>query len=362
VRLLLIALSFLLLSPLEARPDDGYLEVNLSLDLLPVEFSDHSFKRQGKAQPLKSNTVRLKRISHPGGAQEIGGMVFVKKEGDAQTYAVALRYFKLAVSSPELIAARAPEEIQRTIKEVTEPAQVECLPDRSAEVTTSFTAVPERRRLSLVQIAALDHDSGHMEGLSNWDECSNEQSIKANFKGANCTKRSVSTDFANFLGDKLPACAAQGLATIRPGASLQLPIKMVHNGIAGDEAHRRKGKSNHNLMRAIDLVSLDLTSKTSSKNETVSLDYGVASRAALKEQDGKSLTPTEINQLRFWRTLRNCWIREVRAKQSAECPDNEGCVDWNDRNHRHHLHLSLPLCPNTVGGTTFYTDKVKDRQ
>lgn len=161
-----------------------------------------------------------------------------------------------------------------------------------------------------------------------WGECS--EAVTGNFKGYACSeRRAISVILKKFLIDNIYTCINKGLAA-QFGGDTVADLHIVHNGITGDARH--SPKSLHAENRAIDIVSLDM--KLASGKVTSVVYEGKANRV-------------------FYTALRQCWGRVLKAKNG--CPyfagDNilyTGSIGWENKDHQHHLHLSVPYC---VGGS-----------
>lgn len=165
----------------------------------------------------------------------------------------------------------------------------------------------------------------------NWNECSG--SIRGNYEGANCTSsRGMNADFLAFLQRNLIGCVNQGLQRI--GVRATSSLSLIHRGVMADSNHGRD--SLHAVGRAIDIARI---TAFPSGSAPVTMDYLKAVRSA------------NSRERKFYVGLRQC----IGAKNAQRgCPRRRsgmpvGSIAWEDRNHRRHIHLSMPFCPNTRG-------------
>lgn len=165
-----------------------------------------------------------------------------------------------------------------------------------------------------------------------WGECS--EAITGNFSGYACSdKRAISVILKKFLGEGLYQCINKGLAATGGGTVADLHV--VHNGITGDARH--SPKSLHAENRAIDVVSLQM-----------------------KLHDGrvKDLVYQGTTNRIFYTAFRKCWGEFVHNRNG--CPYASGTVmytgsiGWENANHQHHLHLSVPYCTGGRYNSAYY--------
>lgn len=136
-----------------------------------------------------------------------------------------------------------------------------------------------------------------------------------------CVKaQKVDKQFYDFFNNHFAKCAQES-AQVEGVAQ----ISIIHDGITGDSNHTNK--SMHATQRAIDLKSIAI--KDSSGNEK---------KFTAESQDG------------FFTALRSCWHNAMVAEMS-NCPGSQpkGSIGNEDENHHHHVHLSLPYCPQIAG-------------
>lgn len=165
-----------------------------------------------------------------------------------------------------------------------------------------------------------------------WGECS--EAITGNYSGYKCSdRRAISVILKQFIGENIYTCINKGLAAQGGGQIAELHI--IHNGITGDANH--SPRSLHAENRAIDIAAFDM-----------------------KLRDGrvKKFTYAGTTNRAFYTAFRQCWGDVINRKNS--CPlysGNKlltGSIGWEDSNHRHHLHLSVPYCINGRYQTAYF--------
>ncbi len=162
-----------------------------------------------------------------------------------------------------------------------------------------------------------------------WGECS--EAITGNYNGYACSdKRAISVILKKFIGENIYSCVNKGLAAQGGGSVKELHI--VHNGITGDAEH--SPRSLHAENRAIDIVRLEM--KLTNGNVKKFVYEGTANRA-------------------FYTAFRKCWGNVVMEKNG--CPaygSYTATIGWENADHRHHLHVSVPYCVNGRYNTSYY--------
>lgn len=165
-----------------------------------------------------------------------------------------------------------------------------------------------------------------------WGECS--EAITGNFSGYKCSdKRAISVILKKFLADHVYTCINRGLAAQGGGRVAELHIE--HNGITGDARH--SPRSLHAENRAIDVKAFDM--KLADGKVKKFVYAGTANRP-------------------FYVAFRNCWGDVI--KNYNGCPYasgvrmHTGSIGWEDKNHKQHLHLSVPYCVGGSYSRSFY--------
>jgi hypothetical protein len=162
-----------------------------------------------------------------------------------------------------------------------------------------------------------------------WNEC--DGPVSGNYTGYPCSRgRGMADVFYAFLRDNILGCATGGLAGV--GGGIASSIHIVHDGTTADSAHNRK--SLHAAGRAVDIQSVSIATDKGERR----FDFRITS-----SQPGSQ-------DRRFYESFRQCWHK---IQMSRGCPRRSsgnpvGTIGWEDRRHKgHHLHTSMPFCPNT---------------
>lgn len=174
-------------------------------------------------------------------------------------------------------------------------------------------------------------------GMGSWNEASasSRTSIKGftgNYKGyAPRPGAAMAEILKQYLGNYMKDCIKESLVVAgrKDVAQTLGHVHILHNGIMGDGRHQ-KTKSLHNVGRAIDLVEFKMSYKKGTSSAQVIYNYN---------KDGRGV---------FFNELRSCWGRVVAVEN--DCPYFEGeqwltgSIGKENKNHQHHLHLSVPVC------------------
>jgi len=169
-----------------------------------------------------------------------------------------------------------------------------------------------------------------------WNEC--EGNMTGNFNGYGCSKkRFLSDDYTAYLRANLFQCVNAGLDRIGGGSASK--VHLVHNGTAGDTNH--SSKSLHGAGRAVDVQIMRVTSANQKRDFVF--------KNATNNPSG--------TERKFYLGFRACWHakQEKRQCKRKRDPGGTGTIGWEDSRHHHHLHISMPFCPNNKGH--FITDE-----
>lgn len=176
-------------------------------------------------------------------------------------------------------------------------------------------------------------DSNPAFFLAAWNEC--EGDTTGNYVGLPCSRnRGLAEDYLAFLKVHLFSCVNAGLASSGGGRATHVHI--VHDGTTADQNHSRR--SLHAAGRAIDVMVMRVT--TGKGQGPKSFDFRVTS-----SQPGSS-------SRKFYEGFRACWNRLHVARRCPPLASGNplGTIGWEDSRHRsHHLHTSMPFCPNPKG-------------
>jgi|GEM_PF-7123965 len=163
-----------------------------------------------------------------------------------------------------------------------------------------------------------------------WKEC--EGNITGNYNGYACSnRRGLADDYAAYLKTNLFDCINAGLW--KTGGGTASKVHIVHHGTVADENHSRA--SLHAAGRAIDVKSMRVTT-----------DHGV--KEFVFEKATKN--PNGVER-KYYLGFRACWHDKQMKRR---CPQKQssggtGTIGWEDKRHQHHLHTSMPFCPNNKG-------------
>lgn len=154
-----------------------------------------------------------------------------------------------------------------------------------------------------------------------WNECS--QPLSGNYMGYNCTsKRRLAEILFEFMDNHLERCVEESAADL--GINMEA-FHITHKGIYGDRRH--SSRSLHAEGRAIDIHTIKVLGAD-----------GKEHRFAYKKHRGKQ----------FYTRLRFCWGSAVSTYNGCPLyngmPGRTGSIGQENRNHRVHLHLSVPYC------------------
>lgn len=167
---------------------------------------------------------------------------------------------------------------------------------------------------------------------TDWRECTDE--ITGNYSGYNCAnRRAISVILKDFMDAYMPICVQEALDEVDGGQLDQLHI--IHDGILGDRRH--SPRSMHAENRAIDIDSFVVT------------NYAGEKKRYLYE---------DVKNRPFYTAFRSCWGRIVHENNGcpyyAGNPLRTGSIGWEDKNHRHHMHTSVPYCVSGNYGSYYY--------
>lgn len=165
-----------------------------------------------------------------------------------------------------------------------------------------------------------------------WFECEDE--ITGNFLNYKCaSRRQISSILNEYVQKHISGCVQEALDSVDGGTIEKLHI--VHDGILGDKRH--SPRSLHAENRAIDIRIFDIRTTDGKRKKYVYEDK--------KNRD-------------FFMTFRTCWGHVVNENNGcpiyADSPHRTGSIGWEDKNHQHHMHTSVPYCVNGEYGSYFY--------
>lgn len=165
-----------------------------------------------------------------------------------------------------------------------------------------------------------------------WNECSGNPTANYHSDGVlqpkKCSKRrKMSREFFQFFEENFSACTIESLAKVRGKGEADAieRIHFSHRGVAGDTRH--SNRSLHSINRAIDIAKIHIVSN----GRNIVFD-------AKKQHSGDDKV--------FYKQFRHCWDRSITQYQ-GNCSGSSypvGSIGYEDRQHREHVHTSLPKC------------------
>ncbi len=150
-----------------------------------------------------------------------------------------------------------------------------------------------------------------------------------------CDELKTARSFADTLMHQLPLCIAEGVRA----SGISKPIKntKIYNAHSVRSTPQTSDcRSLHYKGRAFDIWGMDVTF-----------------------EDGTTLyTKMHIDHRSrpFYKEFNKCWERETKAvmrRTNRQCERYDGLLDCADRDHRDHVHVSLPYCPKKPGYCSF---------
>lgn len=183
--------------------------------------------------------------------------------------------------------------------------------------------------------AQLERERGNKKwktafGHTRWNEC--VRPFTGNYTGANCARqRRIGEILFDYMDEQMKNCLEQ--ISSEMGFEME-DFHVVHNGIYADRNH--SPRSLHSVGRAIDIKTIKILKPDGT---SISFNYG---------KDGLGT---------FYTKLRSCWGKVVHQWNS--CPvlgryDRTGSVGKENRDHQHHLHISVPYCVAGAYSSRYY--------
>jgi hypothetical protein len=180
-----------------------------------------------------------------------------------------------------------------------------------------------------------------------WNECVGN--INGNYVGLPCAAhRGLSNDYMSYLKQNyLPTV---NVALKAAGLSPAVSVHIEHDGTMGDARHRGEGGSLHVAGRAIDQKVITTTDADGNKH---SFDF---TKTNTTHKLSHSCAPAGTQNCQFFEAFRKEWARLQTGRSChATSIGLTGTIGWEDKDHiAHHLHTSMPFCPNSKGW--FITD------
>lgn len=157
-----------------------------------------------------------------------------------------------------------------------------------------------------------------------WNECKGNPT--ANYLEFACSpSRTISVILNKYLQETLMSCVDEGMRAQGGGTAAALHI--THAGITADARH--SPHSLHSKNRAIDIKAL-----------AVQLTNG----------ETRQFTYAKVGNRPFYTGLRKCWGKKINTGNGCPLysgnPALTGSIGWENTQHGHHMHLSVPYCIN----------------
>jgi hypothetical protein len=205
--------------------------------------------------------------------------------------------------------------------------------DGEIQETDSHVFSPEEEELFFNQQSQGQEKATSFKfAQTTWKECSDV--VTGNYYGYKCANsRKISSILKSFMDKHLYKCVNAGLAA--QGGGTVDDIHIVHAGIFGDPRH--SPRSMHAENRAVDIKSLE-----------VKLTNGSV----------KTLVYEGTKNRKFYTAFRKCWGGIVRDYN--QCPLYKGnagltgSIGWENKDHQHHMHTSVPYCIKGKYGAYYY--------
>lgn len=210
--------------------------------------------------------------------------------------------------------------------------QVDPTYDVDATDEDTHVMTPQEELDYITNFEALGKASTFRFSQTSWNEC--EDSFTGNYLTSNCSKgRRISNILKTFISSHMYKCINKGLEA--QGGGQVADYHIVHAGIFGDPRH--SPRSLHAENRAIDIKSFE-----------VQLTNGSV----------KAFTFSGTKDRSFFTAFRSCWGEIVNTYNG--CPIYNGVkiytgsIGWEDKNHQHHMHTSVPYCLRGSYGAYYY--------
>ncbi|MCB0412066.1 MAG: hypothetical protein KDD22_06035 [Bdellovibrionales bacterium] len=167
---------------------------------------------------------------------------------------------------------------------------------------------------------------------TSWRECTD--SITGNYIGYNCvSSRQISDILSRFMNNHFLTCVNEGL--VKTGYAPANDLHVTHVGIHADPRH--SPQSLHSENRAIDV-----------KEFVAYWPNGASKRIDYQDSANRN----------FFVAFRQCWGRRVNQYNGCPLYSGEsvltGSIGWENANHQHHMHVSVPYCVGGNYGSYYY--------
>lgn len=223
------------------------------------------------------------------------------------------------------------------------PASAVSPPSRPASVTAAAAAAsaPSTEPTRDYTVRSAGRRAHLREALSEVRSCNSLVFIEGTKTSGNrndCDTLTTAQSFVSTLMRQLPLCVAEGVRA----SGVTKPIKQtkVYNAASVRTGTDDDGNmSLHFAGRALDIWQIDVIFQD---NTTLNTPMTVASK-----------------NLPFYKKFNDCWERETVAALRRQYPNNRRChsydglIDCSRRDHRDHVHVSLPYCPKKTGYNSY---------
>lgn len=235
------------------------------------------------------------------------------------------------VTTPVVEASMAPASA------VSPPSRPANLTTASAAAAPAAPAVPTRD----YSVRSAGRRAHLQEALSDVRSCNSLVFIEGTKTSRNrndCDTLTTAQSFVSTLMRQLPLCVAEGVRA--SGYSKPIKQTKVYNAKSVRTGTDNDGNmSLHFTGRALDIWQIDVIFED---NTTLNTPMTVASK-----------------NLPFYKKFNDCWERETVAALRRQYPNNRSChsydglIDCSRRDHRDHVHVSLPYCPKKTGYNSY---------
>ena len=220
------------------------------------------------------------------------------------------------------------------------PASAVSPPSRPANLAAAAPAAPAEPTRDY-SVRSAGRRAYLQEALSDVRSCNSLvfiEGLKTSRNQNDCDTLTTAQSFVATLMRQLPLCVAEGVRA----SGVTKPIKQtkIYNAGSLRTTPRPSGNlSLHYAARALDIWQIDVVFED---NTTLNTPMTV---------DSKNRP--------FYKKFNDCWERETVAALRRQYPNNRSChsydglIDCSQRDHRDHVHVSLPYCPKKSGYNSY---------
>jgi hypothetical protein len=164
------------------------------------------------------------------------------------------------------------------------------------------------------------------------------EGVKTSRNRTACDTLTTAKSFVPTLMRQLPLCIAEGVRA--SGVSKPIKQTKIYNAGSLRTGRDKSGDlSLHYAARALDIWQIDVIFED---NTALNTPMTVASKK----------NP-------FYKKFNDCWERETVSALRRQYPNNRRChnydglIDCSRRDHRDHVHVSMPYCPKKRGYNSY---------